>query len=122
MIGITLLVTLGSLPRVDFAALPHAIGPIHSAPSHLWLNFVGIVLALSGVEAIGNLTGVMKKPVARPAVRAHLGQVTSRPTAPTRSRGCGTVGARVYRLASWLPPMCAEVRDDPGSRRVPSAT
>ena len=33
----------------------------------------------------------------------------------------GTVGPGVYRLASWLPPMCVEVRDDPGSRRVPSA-
>ena len=33
-------------------------------------RFVSIVLALSGVEAIANLTGVMKKPVARTARKA----------------------------------------------------
>ena len=36
----------------------------------LWVAFVSIVLALSGVEAIANLTGVMKKPVAHTARRA----------------------------------------------------
>jgi hypothetical protein len=36
----------------------------------LWEAFVYIILALSGVEAIANLTGVMKKPVAHTARRA----------------------------------------------------
>jgi amino acid transporter len=35
-----------------------------------WANFVGIVLALSGVEAIANLTGVMAQPVEKTAKRA----------------------------------------------------
>ena len=34
------------------------------------MNFVGIVLALSGVEAIANMTGIMKVPVGRTAKRA----------------------------------------------------
>src|SRR2546428_14059301 len=46
--------------------LPHmgeAIGhlqPLHGTFAQNWAGFVGIVLALSGVEAIANATGVMK--------------------------------------------------------------
>src|SRR5438270_6330930 len=32
----------------------------HENPAQLWVQFVGVILALSGVEAIANLTGVMK--------------------------------------------------------------
>src|SRR5256714_3051514 len=47
-------------------SIPHlgeAIGhlqPLHGSFSQNWAGFVGIVLALSGVEAIANATGVMK--------------------------------------------------------------
>ena len=47
-------------------ALPHLpeafrhIEPLHGGFLHNWNGFVGIVLALSGVEAIANTTGVMK--------------------------------------------------------------
>ena len=47
-------------------ALPHLgeaakhLQPIHGGFFHNWNAFVGIVLALSGVEAIANSTGVMK--------------------------------------------------------------
>ena len=56
------------------AELPHRI-PSHRRRSELsrrdlWVAFVSIVLALSGVEAIANLTGVMKKPVAHTARKA----------------------------------------------------
>jgi amino acid transporter/nucleotide-binding universal stress UspA family protein len=34
--------------------------PRHESFSKLWVQFVGVILALSGVEAIANLTGVMK--------------------------------------------------------------
>ena len=37
-----------------------------------WTRFVGIVLALSGVEAIANVTGIMVEPVKRTAKRAIL--------------------------------------------------
>jgi amino acid transporter/nucleotide-binding universal stress UspA family protein len=32
----------------------------HDSLSHLWVSFTGVILALSGVEAIANLTGVLK--------------------------------------------------------------
>ncbi len=53
--------------------------PRHESLTQLWVQFVGVILALSGVEAIANLTGVMKldpgstpdKPsVAREAIKA----------------------------------------------------
>jgi amino acid transporter len=70
MIAITLLITFGAMPQVNYTALPQTIGGIHEKPTTLWVQFVAIVLALSGVEAIANLTGVMKRPVARTARKA----------------------------------------------------
>jgi amino acid transporter len=70
MVGITLLIAFGALPKVDWKNLSHHIGPITEGPRMMWMHFVGIVLALSGVEAIGNLTGVMKAPVATTARKA----------------------------------------------------
>jgi amino acid transporter/nucleotide-binding universal stress UspA family protein len=51
---------------LGFFSLPHlgtALGnlqPLHGTFGQNWAGFVGIVLALSGVEAIANATGVMK--------------------------------------------------------------
>ena len=56
--------------NTDWSALPHRIAPLHHGLGGTWVAFVSIVLALSGVEAIANLTGVMKKPVAVTARRA----------------------------------------------------
>jgi amino acid transporter len=67
MIVITLLIVVFALPKVivhwdqiDWGSLTHP-------PLEMWQGFVYIVLALSGVEAIANLTGVMKKPVFKTA-------------------------------------------------------
>ena len=72
MVGITLLITFSALisGKVPWHDLAHRLGDIHHNPAHLWIAFVSIVLALSGVEAIANLTGVMKKPVAHTARKA----------------------------------------------------
>jgi amino acid transporter/nucleotide-binding universal stress UspA family protein len=34
--------------------------PLHESYQHVWVQFCSVILALSGVEAIANLTGVMK--------------------------------------------------------------
>src|SRR5438874_612095 len=49
---------LFSLPHTS-EAFGH-LQPLHGTFAHNWAGFVGIVLALSGVEAIANATGVMK--------------------------------------------------------------
>jgi amino acid transporter/nucleotide-binding universal stress UspA family protein len=53
-------ITLGlfSLPHLG-QAFAH-LQPLHGTLAQNWAGFVGIVLALSGVEAIANSTGVMK--------------------------------------------------------------
>src|SRR5262249_37932471 len=38
----------------------HFLEPRHESLSMLWVQFVGVILALSGAESIANLTGVMK--------------------------------------------------------------
>src|SRR5205823_13092150 len=63
MVFITLLITAFAFPQVPWHDLPHRIGHLHHRPGELWVAFVSIVLALSGVEAIANLTGVMVKAV-----------------------------------------------------------
>lgn len=71
MIFITLLIAAFALPQVSWHELPSRIGrPDFSHPGELWVAFVSIVLALSGVEAIANLTGVMRRPVSVTAGKA----------------------------------------------------
>ena len=45
-------------------SIPHLtlqyVEPPHQSLSKVWVQFVGVILALSGVEAIANMTGVMK--------------------------------------------------------------
>jgi amino acid transporter/nucleotide-binding universal stress UspA family protein len=61
MMLITLLFVVFALPQIDWSRVDW--GRLAHPPSDLWHGFVYIVLALSGVEAIANLTGVMKRPV-----------------------------------------------------------
>lgn len=70
MVFITLLISAFSIPKVHWHDLPQYIGHVHHDFKDLWIGFVSIVLALSGVEAIANLTGVMTKPVAATARKA----------------------------------------------------
>ena len=70
MVVITLLITGFALPQVNWTQLPAHIGHLDQRPGQMWVAFVSIVLALSGVEAIANLTGGMNKPVAKTARRA----------------------------------------------------
>jgi nucleotide-binding universal stress UspA family protein len=61
MVIITLLIVAFALPQIDWHRLDW--GSLNQPVGDVWLGFVYIVLALSGVEAIANLTGVMKRPV-----------------------------------------------------------
>jgi amino acid transporter/nucleotide-binding universal stress UspA family protein len=55
---VVIVLGLFSLPHLG-QAIAH-LQPLHGTFSQNWAGFVGIVLALSGVEAIANATGVMK--------------------------------------------------------------
>jgi amino acid transporter/nucleotide-binding universal stress UspA family protein len=56
MVAVVVLLILISIPFLSFANLE----PSHEPFALRWQHFVGVILALSGVEAIANLTGVMK--------------------------------------------------------------
>ena len=78
MMVITVLVVGFALPFVDWRHLNLGRPPWEHPPLDWWRAFVFVVLALSGVEAIANLTGVMSKPVyhtARKAIWAVAGEV-----------------------------------------------
>jgi amino acid transporter len=78
MMVITVLVVGFALPFVDWQHLNLGRPPWEHPPVDWWRAFVFVVLALSGVEAIANLTGVMKKPVyytARKAIWAVAAEV-----------------------------------------------
>jgi len=50
----------------------------HESFRQLWVQFVGVILALSGVEAIANLTGVMKLDKGSTIAEPHVGQEASK--------------------------------------------
>lgn len=78
MVALTLLVAIAAMSQVNWSTLPQRIGVPRESPGQLWSQFVSIILALSGVEAIANLTGVMKRPVsitARKAIWVVAGEV-----------------------------------------------
>lgn len=45
-----------SIPHLSL----HYVEPPHQSLARVWVQFTGVILALSGVEAIANMTGVMK--------------------------------------------------------------
>lgn len=51
---------LGAFSLPHLGAAVHNLQPLHGGFLKNWKGFVGVVLALSGVEAIANATGVMK--------------------------------------------------------------
>ncbi|HZN65615.1 MAG TPA: APC family permease, partial [Tepidisphaeraceae bacterium] len=80
MVAITFLVVGFALPFVDWRHLNLGKPPWEHPPLDWWRAFVFVVLALSGVEAIANLTGVMKKPVyhtSRKAIWVVAGEVAA---------------------------------------------
>jgi amino acid transporter/nucleotide-binding universal stress UspA family protein len=65
-IGFSLVIAVAAGP-----SLPHAhIEPLTGSPFTWWAQFTAIILAISGVEAVANMTGIMVEPVERTARRA----------------------------------------------------
>ncbi len=66
---LTLAIGVACLPHLG-AAFRQVESPFAHGVWHSWIGFTEIVLALSGVEAIANMTGIMVQPVERTARRA----------------------------------------------------
>ncbi len=84
----------------------HFLQPRHESFSKLWVQFVGVILALSGVEAIANLTGVMKldpgSTVDQPSVRRESRKAIT-PIAIEVVLGTALLGWAMLSLPSVLP-------------------
>ena len=72
------LVALGVSAVMAVLSIPYFIEGINrisfsyfleTSPGHAWVNFTKICLALAGVEAVANMSGLMKQPVEREAKR-----------------------------------------------------
>jgi len=62
----SLLIATASLPSLEHA---HITVP-EGSPSRWWGQFTALILAISGVEAVANMTGIMVTPVVKTARRA----------------------------------------------------
>jgi amino acid transporter/nucleotide-binding universal stress UspA family protein len=60
-VALTFAVAVAAAPELGQARVEPPRGPIAS----WWLQFTELILAISGVEAVANMTGIMVKPVAR---------------------------------------------------------
>jgi amino acid transporter len=63
VLGLMTVTVLGLLALATIPHIPTAIAHLewpHRDPLHWWGSFVGVILALSGVEAIANTTGLMQ--------------------------------------------------------------
>lgn len=74
LIAITAIVTSAAvavlcIPMLDDGLRTARGHAFQASPGQRWESLVRIVLALSGVEAVANMTGLMKQPVARTARR-----------------------------------------------------
>src|SRR6185437_6497474 len=58
MLAVTIVLVIFCLPHLPEAW--HNVQPLSGGLGKNWMSFVGVVLALSGVEAVANATGVMK--------------------------------------------------------------
>src|SRR5438093_11680663 len=77
-VAVVVAIILISLPHLTLAHLE----PSHKSFAKNWTAFVGVILALSGVEAIANLTGVMKLDPGSTPDRPTVGRESFKPIRP----------------------------------------
>src|SRR5262249_49020360 len=70
VIGVRAALHLTGLVPISGVGAIHLASPLARGPWESWVGFTEIVLALSGVEAIANMTGIMVPPVEKTARKA----------------------------------------------------
>jgi amino acid transporter len=73
---VVLVLGIFCLPHLGMAV--HNLQPLHDGFGKNWKGFVGVVLALSGVEAIANATGVMKLNPGSTDAKPNVSKTSSR--------------------------------------------
>ncbi len=100
-------------------ALPHLttarLEPLHEDFSSIWIAFVGVILALSGVEAMANLTGTLKPDKNSPPGQPRVGRSSFKailPVALEVSIGTALLGWAMLSLPRNLAPEMLERKED----------
>ncbi|MEP6809194.1 MAG: universal stress protein [Chthoniobacterales bacterium] len=84
---VVVLIIACSAPHLTLAHLE----PRHANLQHTWVAFVGVILALSGVEAVANLTGVMKPDADSPPGKPKVTRTAAKAIIPVAIEVvCGT--------------------------------
>lgn len=94
------------LLSVRFLSLDH-LEPMHESFGHVWVSFVGVILALSGVEAIANLTGTLKPDKGSVIGHPKVGWASAKailPVALEVSVGTALLGWAMLSLPKNLAP------------------
>ncbi len=100
-------------------SMPHwtlqNIQPPHESARHVWVHFVGVILALSGVEAIANMTGVMRLDPGAKADQPRVSRTANRAILIVALEvvvGTALLGLAMLSLPIALGPELATRQDD----------
>ena len=91
------------------------IGSPHATLGHTWVAFVGVILALSGVEAIANITGVMKTDPDSTPERPKVTRTATKAILPVAAEvvfGTALLGWAMLSLPKSLAPELAAHKED----------
>jgi amino acid transporter len=108
---VVVLIILFSLPHLSTANLE----PSHTSFAKNWTAFVSVILALSGVEAIANLTGVMKLDPGASSDSPQVGRTSARAiwvVAIEVVLGTAILGWAMLSLSPQLRPLLVDRWDD----------
>lgn len=100
-----------SIPHLSIQHLP----PHKMGFEKTWVSFVGVILALSGVEAIANLTGVLKLDKGSSATNPQVGRTAFKailPVAIEVSLGTALLGWAMLSIPEGIAPKMVEHRED----------
>lgn len=109
---IVVLMIIGvSAPHLTFAQLE----PRHTDLGHSWVAFVGVILALSGVEAVANITGVMKADPDSTPERPKVTRTATKAIVPVAIEvvvGTALLGWAMLSLPKILSPQLEAHKED----------
>jgi amino acid transporter/nucleotide-binding universal stress UspA family protein len=106
---------------VTIAALsaPHLttahLEPRHENLGHVWVAFVGVILALSGVEAVANITGVMKADAGSSPDHPDVSRTATKAILPVAIEvvvGTALLGWAMLSLPKALTPALTDHKED----------
>ena len=92
-----------------------SLEPRHENLRHTWVAFVGVILALSGVEAIANITGVMKADPDSTPERPKVTRTATKAIVPVAIEvvvGTALLGWAMLSLPKNLLPQLSSHKED----------